>query len=273
MSLYSDKKPKSKTDILVAQDDDTNIYFSENAKVGKEFLPLTNGKLIPIVQKNQICSAFISGAMGSGKSTFAMNMIKSLLNRNKSIKLVYFVTGNTIPDPAFDGIRSMTIKTGAKIRKRDPETKKLYLADETMSRFQQLDITNPKLYETELNIFSNSVILFDDYEILDKPIEKALTDFQKKCITYGRKANIHPIIIRHKIQNNHKTAEILLESQYIVTFPKFNLRDTTKFLESYMFFKPNELDEIKNIKNDTRALIIRKSVPNFILWEKGIKLI
>jgi hypothetical protein len=98
-----------------------------------------------------------------------------------------------------------------------------------------------------------------------------MTDFVRSIITMGRKLNINPIIIRHKILNHNKTAEIIMEAQNIITFPSYNWRDTSKFLENYMGFSKDEIADVRKLK--TRALHIHKVVPNIMISNDEVRLI
>jgi len=224
MSLYTKIKPKKedkkeeKEDkgILIAVADidgkEHNVYWTDNYQGDSvDVLKVKNARSIPIKQTNQIYSAFLSGSSGSGKSTEAARIALDLLNSDKSIENVFFITSQTIDDPA-------------------------------------------------------------DYEVLPKQVEKLMTDFVRGIITMGRKLNINPIIIRHKVMNGlNKTSEIIMEARNVILFPQYNYRDSSKFLESYMGFSRDELQDVRKLK--TRVLHLHKVIPNFMISSDEIRLL
>lgn len=279
MSLYTKIKANKKEEekeskgilIAIAEIDgkEHNIYWTDNYEGDSvDVLKVKNARSVPIKRKNQIYSAYISGSSGSGKSTEAARIALDLLNNDKSIENVFFITSQTIEDPAFSKIMKKTKKVTKQIKLRNG---KVVEKEEKEPIFVTLDINNEMLYTTPIEFFKDSIFIFDDYEVLPKPVEKLMTDFVRAIITMGRKLNINPIVIRHKIMNREKTAEIIMESQNIITFPSYNWRDTSKFLELYMGFSKDEIQEVRKLK--TRALHIHKIVPNLMISNDEIRLI
>ena len=281
MSLYTkikpkkeDKEGKNEKDILigVAEIDgkEHNVYWTDDYQGDSvDVLKVKNARSVPIKQTNQIYSAFLSGSSGSGKSTEAARIALDLLNSDKSIENVFFITSQTVDDPAFSKIMKKTKKVTKTIKLRNGKIKEV---EEKEPIFVTLDINNEILYATPIEFFKNSIILCDDYEVLPKQIEKLMTDFVRSIITMGRKLNISPIIIRHKVMNGlNKTSEVIMESRNIILFPQYNYRDSSKFLESYMGFSRDELQDIRKLK--TRVLHIHKVLPNFMISSEEIRLI
>ena len=275
MSLYTknldDEPEKDSKDILIAtcEIDDTmkNVFWTENMVKDKVLeLHCKNAEPCIIKQKNQIYSCYIAGASGSGKSTYASMICKKLLKLDKSIEYIFFITAQTVEDTAFKKLYKLKRKYTQVVKKNG----KLMDIECEEPVFNSVDIMSDAFYQMPLEEFKNSIILFDDYECLPGPIEKKLILFQRSVITMGRKLNINPIIIRHVIQNFQKTKEILTECQHVVLYPRFNIRDTSKFLESYMSFDKEEIKEVRGL--NTRALYIRKVIPNFFISNELIKL-
>ena len=267
------KEREALKDLLIAIGEidgkEHGIYWTDNYDGSAvDFIKLKNGRSVPIKRKNQIYSAYISGSSGSGKSTECARIALDLLNNDKSIENVFFITSQTIEDPAFSKIMKKTKKVTKQIKLRNG---KIVEKEEKEPIFLTLDINNPALYSTPIDFFKNSIFIFDDYEVLPKEVEKLMTDFVRSIITMGRKLNINPIIIRHKILNHNKTAEIILEAQNIITFPSYNWRDTSKFLENYMGFSKDEIADVRKLK--TRALHIHKVVPNIMISNDEVRLI
>lgn len=272
MSLYTiphEKKPSNKEDLKIAtcfmDGKEKDVYWTLSKDTPKlTTIKCKNAEPAIIKTKNQIFSAFISGASGSGKSTYAVKLINELLRIDKSIENVFYITAQLMDDPVLQELKSRTKTVSKKIKKNG-------MVEVKEPIFVTLDIHNPSLYEMDISFFENSIIYYDDYEVLPKKTEEQLNLFVRASLNMGRKSNINVILIRHKIQNYSKTAEIIMECQNIITFPKFNLRDTTKFLDSYLSFTKEEIQEVRNF--DTRALFIRKTVPNYMISEDQITLL
>lgn len=287
MSLYISEKeePKEEKDLLIGKlhkfDEKTDkldkkpkkyVFYSKIASNGFEKLNCEKDyKFViePIKFKNQIYSAYISGQAGSGKSTLASNIIKDLMKKDKTIENIFYITAQTVEDDAFRDLYKMKKKVVKEIRKNKFSKPQYVEVEEDV--FLTLDINNEELYNMPLDVFKDSIMLFDDYEKLQsKNIERSLEKLCERVLNMGRKLNISPIIIRHKIQQSLKTAELLTESQNIIVFPHDNLRDVKKFCETYLQFTADEIQDIRKL--DTRALLIRKSIPNFMLSDHEVKL-
>lgn len=288
MSLYlhDNDKPRDTDDILIAKlykfdqqkkkldkNPDkyifrSTIYTNDDNRIMKcDF----NHKFVmePMKSKNQIFSALISGQSGSGKSTIAGNIIRDLLKKDKTIENVFFITAQCIDEPAFKDLYKMKRKVSKEVRKNKFSKPEIIEVDEDV--FVTLDIYNEELYNLPLSFFQNSIILFDDYEKLQsKIIENKLETFRDIVINQGRKLNISPIIINHRLQRGLKSAEVLTEVQHVIVFPSENSTQVSKFARSHLEFKSKQIRDILALQ--TRALIIRRSSPNYLLSDHEIKL-
>ena len=271
MSLYIDKKERSEDDIQIATCKDGNVYFTYEETGDKS---ISNSGIYPtvITEKNQIYSAYISGLSGSRKTTFAVSLIKQLMeNKNNKIDNIFLVsqTPMALSDPAYKDL----VKMKRKITVYDQAKKKE--VEKTEPVMVQLDISEPRLYAQDISIFKNSIFLFDDIDGVTGDIKKLLASFHTSILTTGRKMNIHPITIFHKSRNYSQTAMTLTESQHKIIFPKVNRQNSMSFLEDYMKFKKDIIEKIYNSVDlkDNRWLYIRDTVPSFIMTANYIELI
>ena len=280
MSLYIQKsdEPRNKADYLIAKDEENYVFWTDqqnhkgdNTKTVIYESPTNNIEAIPIIKKNQVYTAYICGAQGSGKTTYSVRLIEQILKEDKSIKNIFYLTSQdfAVDDPALKPLKKhyKIVKIQNKLR-----SGRIVEKEEKEYLFQYLNIYNPKLYEIPLSDFSDTIFLIDDIDVLPKDIEKLLPEFIRKIITTGRKLNISFLILRHKLQNHNKTAEIILESQNVIVFPQHNRRDSIKFLENYLGFNTKEIHEVKENFHG-RILYIRKSIPQFLLSENRIELL
>jgi uridine kinase len=267
----------SKDDLLIARDNTHNYYYSYDNKIGESsFTNLNNVKPLPIMIPNQVQNYYISGSSGSGKSTFCSEIVSELIdilgisdgesNKTKKIENIFFLSIQNEDDPAFSKLQKLTVKRHIE----NPYNKKIEEYKEPI--FINLDINNNEIYALPLEYFKNSVFILDDFDTLEKDIEKMMNLFLRKLITVGRKLNINVFILKHKTMNAHKTSEIIMEARSIVLFPKFNIRDSNKFLENYLHFNKKELEAIRK-ELDSRYLFIHKTVPNLMIANNFIKLL
>jgi GTPase SAR1 family protein len=278
MSLYRKSKERSRAlpeddtegdsskDLLIACDDNSNYYFSEDSSKGSEELSnLNNVMPLPIIIKSQIVSVYVSAASGSGKSTICNHLCKNLLKMNKKIKNIFFFTVQNESDPAYKDLEKIKVKKEVE----NPYTKKMETYEEPI--FLNMDINNTELYDLPTEYFKDSIIILDDYDTLEKDIEKLVQLFIRKFITIGRKLNINWFILKHKTLQTHKTSDIIFEARAAIIFPKLNLRESSMFLNKYMNMNSKEVAEIK--KHNSRYLFIHKTIPNLLIMNDCIRMI
>ncbi len=272
MSLYvtTDKKPTHKEDLLIANCLGGQIYYSDEPGSlvvnAKEICP------IPIVEKGQIYSAYISGLSGSRKSTFAAMMIQQLMQqKSNKIENIFLVsqTKDAISDPAYSELSKMT----KKVKKFDKKLKKD--VEELDPIMIQLDISSPLIYEQDISFWKNSIFLFDDIDGLTGDVKKMVKQLHDTVLTTGRKQNIHVITIFHQVRNYSQTGLTLTESQHKIIFPKVNRQKSMSFLKDYMKFDDNVIKKIySSVDNkENRWLIIRDVIPSFIMTANYVELL
>jgi hypothetical protein len=142
---------------------------------------------------------FISGASGSGKSTYAAKIIKNLqeyYKENKTPKeLVIFSLKTKGEDPAFDQFK-----------------KAIYI--------NLKELAENELGDLETRYFKNKIVLFDDVDILPKKILLVVQHVQSLMLELGRSYNIDTIVIHHAANNRSQTKLILQEVRSVILFPE-----------------------------------------------------
>lgn len=276
MSLYASIKPKDKKDILVATgipdgaQKEMNFYWRDTSEeIVKEKIRLFKGrdfKPVPIKMKNQIFSAYIVGQSGSGKTTFASQLIDDLMNKDKSIKNIFYITAQDAG--ILDDSMKALYRRINKVKKRDKKTGKIEEIEEP--QLIRLDIYNPKLYEMEMSTFQNSVFLMDDIDHPDRKVEKSLDTFVKQILTMGRKLNISVCFLKHVALDRSKSKTQLMESQNICVFAHHNYRDSAQVMEKYLGYDKDKIQEITRLPS--RFVYMRKTIPNMYITKTQMEL-
>ena len=222
---------------------------------------------IPYLSKKskQRSAVFISGVSGSGKSTIAKQLIdgyKSILPKltdkdgNKKKYRIIFFTQSADLDHAFEEVA----------KKRDGT-----IRDE----FIHVVIGKDPYYGSLTpELLKNSIIIFDDYENVDKATFAFTITLIKDLLERGRKLNIQLILINHQTQNYSKTRPIIFECDSFILFPNSNPNSVKKFLLSYLDIDKKEVDELINqAMNQFDFLFIHKSVPRYVMSRNKIQLL
>ena len=243
-----DKKKKSKLVYISEDDNGPNEMVAES---DSSFFPL------PYILNNQRDALFISAPSGSGKSVFAGQYIQELQKHKEFKNLpVYLFTSN---------FEEKQTKQGISIETDDPAYKNI-------KNLKVINIYHPNLVKLQINELSNSILLFDDFDMIsNKNILSYLRNLLKQALEVGRKKTISVVAIVHDtLQGNH-TKSMIFEANSVVIYPKYNVRTAKQFAKNYLGWSKDQLDDIKNYKG--RWMFVRKSVPLYKITEDKIELL
>jgi hypothetical protein len=115
----------------------------------------------------------------------------------------------------------------------------------------------------ELDEFKDCLVIFDDFDTLDKPFDKVVHKLIEDLCIMGRHTNTSMLILSHYLTNYSKTRLILGEAQFLTLYP---LATSQKAL-SYVCSMYGGLDkeDIAALKKRGRWVMIHKNYPSFIL--------
>lgn len=239
-------------EIILGQTKEEKIVYV--AKKGGETELNTEIELKPFpyldLKNKQRSGIFISGISGSGKSTIAKHLIDAYLKiLGKQTRIILFTQTEDL-DPAFEPFSDNKLFIHVCI-KDDP----------------MYPLLTPELLR-------DSIVVFDDYENLDKILQSFTLGLIKDILERGRKMNIQTILINHQTQNYNKTRALIFECDTYILFPSANRNSVKKFLLSYGDIDKKEVDNlIEEAMNPFDFLLFRKSVPRYILTRHKIKLL
>lgn len=239
MSLYI-KNHASTNDRVIAVinggDLDGNVLCVSD-KPGTEAITIpmeASFKFVPELRDRIAQHVHIVGPSGCGKSTTCQDFVDNF--PGKSI----VVSADEDEDPALSNI-------GLRLK-----------ACEDMGKIDIEDLKCP----------DGLMVIFDDIEGVDRPIEKALNIFKRALHERGRKYNICTINVYHRGADGQNTRTSLSEMTHLVIFPRFCNNQNTKYLLTrYAGLPDNICDLLTGPQWGRRVLIGINTVPQYIVGE------
>lgn len=140
-----------------------------------------------------------------------------------------------------------------------------------------IDLNNKDIITTPIDSkkeIGNSLAIFDDYELLDKKVQKSVEITLKDVLLNGRdQANkghdIYCAVTGHQLSNRDKTRDILNECSTVSFFPKAGgVHSINYTLSKYCGLSKKQIEKI--IVLPSRWITIHKRYPNYILWSGGV---
>ena len=235
------------------------VISSDNPKINKKFIFLKNDpdynddnltelkfekgtKLFPVPLRKTTSRLYVSGASGSGKSTYSSKWIQEYHRIFPSDK-VYLIS---------------TVEEDEVLDKLD------YI--------ERVEI-DEDLATIPLDEFQDSLVVFDDTNtISDKATRKAVSRLRDQLLERGRHHNASCLITSHLFSNFSDTRLTLLESRDITLFPRMGgMTQARRGLKTYVGMSDKQIDKAFKLKS--RWITIRKTAPNFVLSERDCYLL
>lgn len=183
---------------------------------------------------------YITGASGSGKSYYTMNLVNEYKKMYPKNDL--FLLTSVEPDgSAIDKIKGL----------------KRFKLDESF-------LKEPFKIED----FKNCMVIFDDTDaISNKPLKQKLTALLDLILDTGRHTNTSCIYTSHIANAGLQTKHILSEAHSITIFPKtLGGRAMKYLLDNYLGLDKQQIKKLKRV--DSRWVTIVKTYPMCVLGEK-----
>jgi len=216
-------------------------------EVNREYthLNLDDGKFqqIPDTTANRQI-LYITGASGSGKSTYTLKYLQEYKKKYKDNELYLFSA--LTEDETIDQMK------GLKRIKIDEEL-----------------ISNP----IDVQEFKNSCVVFDDFDVIGaKPIREAVIKVMNQILELGRHHHITCVITNHLSTNGKDTRRVLNEAHTITYFPSSgSVKGINYLLQTYCGMDKKDILKAKNTKS--RWITIYKHYPQIMMGEKNIWLL
>jgi len=242
MSLQEAQKSKNITPISIIKGDERNPFFNkflcltecqQKTQTEINLPPDLMFQLLPPINKKDRSIWYIAGASGSGKSYQAKIIIS---NYHK-----------LFPDrPVF------------LISKLE--------SDETLDSLeyiQRVDMVDFCRQPFDINDTEPSLIIFDDFETLEKDQLKIVTDAISDISIMGRHKEISMIYISHHLTNYKQTRLILNESHNIVIFPQNTSFHQLKYL--LQNYGNMDKEDVKRLRKLGRWACVYTQYPNYVI--------
>ena len=219
----------------------------DREEVHKEFthLSLEEGKFqqIPDTTKNREI-LYITGASGSGKSTYTLKYLQEYKKKYKQNEIYLFSA--LTEDETLDQLKDI----------------KRIKVDEDL-------VIDP----IDIKEFENSCVVFDDFDVISaKPIREAVIKIMNQILELGRHMYITCIITNHLSTNGKDTRRVLNECGSITYFPSSgSIKGINYLLETYVGM--DKKDILKAKKTKSRWITVFKHYPQIIMGEKNIWLL
>lgn len=145
--------------------------------------------------------------------------------------------------------------------------------DTTLDKLKYLVRIDPNTFIDEkpnIDEFSNSLVLFDDYENFPKKIYDLTVELINSIASTGRHASINMICIQHNFTNYKATRLLLNEMTHVVVYPSSASNHALKYLlGTYCGLDRKQLQEVK--KSKSRWVCIYRHHPNMMITQNEIK--
>lgn len=225
------------SDIIKVVSEDNNCKVPKNSmkkiKLREEF------RFVPMIgSKYERECLFIYGPSGSGKSTLTSQFVHEYKKSFKNNRI--FLISAKDKDPVFDSIR----------------------------KIKRIDMTNEDYKENPIKLeeLSNSLVIFDDYEVYDKKTQPIVNELRDKILQLGRSTKISCIIISHIPLQGSRSKVILIESSKLIFFRDTNRQQNKRVLEVYCGLSKKEIDQVYDIKS--RWYCLHRFSPRYLITEK-----
>jgi hypothetical protein len=232
--------------MLVSVSEESRGDAKDDDELMKEFkrLQISNDSKFQIVpdltKERQIL--YITGASGSGKSTFTRKYIEELKKKKKDTPIYLFSALKE--DESLDSINPQRITI-----------------DESL-------IDDPITLEE----LSDSVCIFDDIDVIpNKKVREAVYSLLNQILECGRHTRTYCLVTNHLPTNGRETRRILNESHMFVYFANSANGRIKYFLQEYVGLDKQAIIYIK--KQQSRWACIYKHYPQIYVLEREVGLL
>lgn len=140
--------------------------------------------------------------------------------------------------------------------------------DETLDRMKvgkpkRLSLQSLVDDPVDLDEFKDCLVIFDDFDTLDKPFDKVVHKLIEDLCIMGRHSNTSMLILSHYLTNYSKTRLILGECQYLVLYPLATSQKALKYVCEH--YGGLDKEDIIGLKKRGRWVCIHKNYPSYVI--------
>jgi len=115
----------------------------------------------------------------------------------------------------------------------------------------------------ELEEFKDCLVIFDDWDTLDKPFFPVVHKLIEDLCIMGRHTNTSMLILSHYLTNYSKTRLILGEAQYLTLYPLATSQKALGYVCS--MYGGLDKEDIIGLKKRGRWVMIHKNYPSYVI--------
>lgn len=233
---------KSQNSKPIAHDFNKIVYLNEDRepnsiKTNQEFnlLPRNDGERELI---------FITGSSGCGKTTCVKNYCE--LYHKIYPKAPIYLFSEKLEDVSIDCLKYIN----------------RVVINENISEIAEIPLEN---------YLPNTLLLFDDYDDLQKQYLMPIQQLISRVLKLGRQYKISCLIVSHLInptKNREFNRNILLEVQKVIFFKNDNTYGNKYYLKTYGGLDQKQINKV--LSKDTRYIIFNNRYPNYFITKKEI---
>lgn len=235
------------------------LYLCDDDSAGETEIKLegrSQFQPVPFHAKDQIERLFISGASGSGKSTYLAKWLRQFLKQKGNKEAPIYIFSSVDHDPVLDDDALISPNIVRVLDEVDE--------DEIISE------------PLGLNDFEEgSVIIFDDsMKITNPKVRVMVFCLMELLLEVARHKNIQLVVTTHILNNYRATKTIQTEATNVCVFPKFSggLYHIRQYLEKKVGMNKQELKKFLSMSNNSRWVTLFRSNPMFVMSSKQIYL-
>jgi hypothetical protein len=115
----------------------------------------------------------------------------------------------------------------------------------------------------DLEEFKDCLVIFDDWDTLDKPYFPIVHKLIEDLSIMGRHSNTSLLILSHYLTNYSKTRLILGEAQFLVLYPLSTSQKALKYVCEH--YGGMDKEDIVKLKRRGRWVLIHKNYPSYVI--------
>lgn len=123
----------------------------------------------------------------------------------------------------------------------------------------------------ELDEFKDCLVIFDDWDTLDKPYFPIVHKLIEDLAIMGRHSNTSMLILSHYLTNYSKTRLILGEAQFLVLYPLATSQKALKYVCEH--YGGMDKEDIITLKKRGRWVLIHKNYPSYVISQHEANLL
>jgi predicted AAA+ superfamily ATPase len=223
----------------------------------------------------ELYAKMVSSADSTSRVDLPPNSSFSLIpTKDKKTREVWYVSG-----PSGSGKSYIAKGLAAEYRAYFPDRPVFLISklteDSTLDKLKFIErIDTAKLVEdpiTDLKMFDDSMIIFDDIENFDKETDKVIQNLANSIASTGRHNNITMVYITHLLSDYKRTRLLLMEATHYVLYPlSTGIHAFNYMCKTYLGLDKNQITEVR--KAASRWVMLKKGYPSYLITEHMAKI-